>query len=476
MAAVDLTQFYLYRWRYILGYGAVFVALVALLGFAGFYIPGGLSSDEMKAVVKTSSISLTDFASYGITNLPYHMLQAASIHFLGVTDLSVKLPSLIIGLASALGLIALLSTWFRRNIAVLGSLIAVTTGQFLFVAQSGTASIAYIFWPIMLLLLGTLITRGARLQFLWRVLFFLTAALSLYTPLSIYPVAAMALAAILHPHLRNVLRKMVRIKLIFAMVLGIIIVSPLVYAVVRDPGFGLTLLGIPQAFPDLINNGQRLLEQYVLFWQPSSTTLMTPVFGLGSALLILYGLVHVIRTRESTQSYLIASWLVCLIPVLVINPAFTSVMFLPLVLLLTIGLDRLIVHWYRLFPLNPYARIAGLLPLIVLVFGLITSGLDRYVYGYYYQPGTASNFNKDLSLLPKSTATLLVSTSEQPFYEVLAQHQPGLSVVTTIPTTDSFTVTKKANQPFGGYKVDHIVTSSSAKDADRFYVYKKSTD
>lgn len=476
MAAVQITQFFLYRWRYIIGYTTVFLILVGLLGFAGFFIPGGLSGDEMSAVVQSDSISITNFSSFAILNLPYHFIQAVSITLLGVSDFSIKLPSLLLGLASAVGLILLLSQWFKRNIAVLASLVAVTTGQFLFVAQSGTPSVLYIFWPIMLLLLGTLITKGFKWQFLWRTLFFVTVALSLYTPLSIYPLAAMVLAAVLHPHLRNVIRKMLRTRLIFAMVLGAIIISPLVYAVIREPSFGLTLLGIPDALPDIVNNAKTLVKQYLFFWQPSSTTLMTPVFGLGSILLILYGVVRIIKTRETTQSYLIIAWLICLIPVLLINPTFTTVTFLPLVLLLTTGLDRLIAYWYRLFPLNPYARIAGLLPLVVLVLGLITSGLDRYIYGYYYQPATVGHFSKDLSLLPQDTKYLVVTASEQPFYNVVADHRDDLTVSTSSPDTESFTASRSANQTFDGYEVEHIVTSSSSKDGDRFYVYKKASE
>ncbi len=48
-------------------------------------------------------------------------------------------------------------------------------------------------------------------------------------------------------------------------------------------------------------------------------------------------------------------------PVILINPIFTSVTFVPIVLLLAAGLTSLIGYWYRLFPRNPYARVAGLI-------------------------------------------------------------------------------------------------------------------
>lgn len=472
MATFEIANLYIYRLRYVIGYGLVGMLLVGLLIFAGLFLPGGLSLEEMTAVIKSDTITLTNFSSFAIQNLPYHLLQSISIDVFGVSNFSIKLPSLILGLFSALGIIFLMGRWFKRNIAVLGSLIAISSSQFLFVAQSGTPGILYIFWPVMLLLLGTLVTRGKRLRFLWKILFFAAAALSLYTPLSVYPLIAILLAVIFHPHLRNIVRNLSKPHLVLAIIFSVIVLSPLVWGVVRDPSLGLALLGIPPDFPNLITNIVTLGKQYVGFWKPSTTTLMTPVFGLGSVLLILYGLYHLIKTREATQSYLVIAWLLCLIPVLIINPDFTSVMFIPLVLLLTAGLHRLVSYWYRLFPRNPYARFAGLVPLVILVLALISSGVERYAYGYYYSPQTAQNFSRDLTLLPKNTAGLIVSDSERPFYSVVAGHRDGIQVLEA-PAGDAFTVTRAAKHSFEGYAIDRIVTSYSSSDSDRFYIYKK---
>ena len=232
------------------------------------------------------------------------------------------------------------------------------------------------------------------------------------------------------------------------------------------------ILGVPTEWPNILDNVLLLSQQYLGFATQSTTGLMTPVFGLGSMLIIGFGIYKLIRTRESTQSYLIIIWLACLIPVLITNPGFTSVTFLPLVLLLATGLESLLSYWYRLFPLNPYARIAGLIPLIVLVGVLVMSGLERYVYGYHYDPATVSNFSQDLSLLPDDTKQLIVSEDQLPFYEVVAEHKNDLTVSTT-HSGDRFTASHAAKNTFSGYSIDKIITSSDAQDADRFYVYKK---
>ncbi len=472
---IDVTSFYTYRWRYWIGYGFIGIVLVGLLLFAGLYVPGGISAQEMESVVKSSSISLSNIDSLAITNLPYHMLQEASITIFGVSDFSIKLPSLILALFSAIGLIMLLRRWFRPNIAFLASVIAVTTGQFLFIAQSGTPDILYVLWGVWLLLLGTLIAKRAQPRTLWKVLFFVVSALSLYTPLSIYALIALSLAAILHPHLRYIIRQLSKRKLAGAFILGIILIIPLAIGVAESPELGLSVLGIPAEWPTVNENLLLLAQQYLGFTLPSSTELMTPVFGLGSMLIIGFGVYKLVRTRQSTQSYIVIIWLLCLVPILITNPLYTSVTFLPLVLLLATGLSSLLGYWYSLFPRNPYARIAGLVPLVILVGALVFTGLERYVYGYHYGPQTVSNFSQDLSLLPKDTRLLVVAAEQLPFYRVVEAHHKNLSVLTE-PSGDSFTVTLAAKKTYATYRIDRIITSTTYKHADRFYVYKKTVE
>lgn len=471
MATRDFSNYFLYRWRYAIGYTLIGLLLAGLLLFAGLYLPGGLSQQEITSVVRSASLSFEDPSSLAVANLPYYALQAAIFAAFGVSVFTIKLPSLIIALLSAVGLILLLRRWFKPNIAVLASLIAISTGQFLFIAQSGTPSVLYIFWPVILLLLGTQITRVHRLRFLWKILFGMTAALSLYTPLSIYPLIAILLAVILHPHLRNAVRRLSKVRVAVVIIIFGMLAAPLAWLITINPQLGLTLLGVPEAWPpDLMANAVTVLRQYFLFWEPSSTEVMTPVFGLGSALLILLGFARLIKTRETTRSYLIIIWVACLLPVLLFNPLFTTVTFVPSVLMLAAGLMSLIGYWYRLFPLNPYARIIGLIPIIILVGALIVTGLARYVYGYHYGTQVAPLFSKDLSLLPKDAKQLVVGDSEFDFYKAVSKYRTDIELV-TVPTDERFIVTKEARRDFEGYTIERIITSPRAHDADRLYVF-----
>lgn len=475
MARLDMTQYALYRWRYAIGYTLIGLVLAGLLILSALFVPNGLSEQEITSVVRSESIDFNNPASLAITHLPFYLVQNLSMSIFGANEFAIKLPALIIGFLSAIGLILLLRRWFPPSIAVMASLIAVTTGQFLYISQSGAAGILFVFWPVALLLLGTQVTRAKKYRLLWKMLFAMTAAASLFSPLSVYSLLAIVITIALHPHLRAIVRKLSKIRLAFCALAALVVVAPLAYLIWLNPSLGLSLLGVPAAGSvDIMQNIQTQVAQYFFFAAPSATTVMTPVFGLGTMLLIGLGFWRLWRTRETTRSYLIIIWIVCLLPALLLNPRFTSIVFLPAVLLLAAGLTSLISYWYRLFPLNPYARVAGLLPIGILVFTLILTGVDRFAYGYHYSPNIASNFSRDLDLLPKGDQTLIVSASEEPFYQAVAHYNQDLTVVETTDATEFLTTREGRSLAPDGYRVTEIITNPFNNEADRFYRYQKS--
>ncbi|MFZ1361227.1 MAG: glycosyltransferase family 39 protein [Candidatus Saccharimonadales bacterium] len=482
MGKTLVTDFLIYRWRYVIGYSLVLSAFVGLLIFAGLYVPGGLSSAEMTATAASVPLSFTDPVTLATPSVPFYLVQKALFQWLGVSHLSIKLLSLICAFIAGIGVVFLLRRWYRPNIAVLAAIIMITTGQFLFIAQSGTASILYIMWPVWLLLAATMITGSSRHKQLWKLLFFIIMALSLYTPLMAYLILAIASAAILHPHVRHVLRRMPQVHLVLLACLGIILLAPLGYLIALRPTLAWELLGIPTAWPpDIMTNIGQLIQQYLNFVSPQSGVLMTPVLGLGSIVLIAIGGWQLFKTRYTARSYTMTAWTILLIPILIINPRYTSITFVPLLLLTASGLTFLLRSWYSMFPLNPYARIAGLIPLIVLVAGLVISGVDRYIYGYHYDPNTATSFSRDLTLLQHIRnddlpIRLVVTPSEKPFYQAVAHYNRGadITVISTIPRDSSFVITRAAHTTTPKTAtITRIVTTERSHDADRFYVYKR---
>lgn len=452
-----------------------------MLFMAGLFVPGGISKGEERIFVQTASLDLQNVTSLSVPNAPFHMAQRLSMQLLGPTIFAFKLPALICAFFTGIGAVLLLRRWFRPNIAVLATAIMITTGQFLYVAQSGAGSITYILWSIWLLLAATMITGSERHQRFWKALFFIIMPLSLYTPLSIYLVAAIFSAGLLHPHVRYVLKRMSRLHLFSLSFVSLIIVSPLAYLIFNKPRLALQLLGAPESWPpDMLQNIKILIQQYLNFVQPESGVLMTPVLGLGSIALILLGAWQLYHIRYTARSYTLSAWILLLVPVLLINPSFTAATFVPLLLLLASGLGYLLQSWYGMFPRNPYARFVGIVPLTILVAGLVVTGIGRYFDGYRYDPETATSFSRDATLyeqevVAKGIKRLVVSDNELPFYQALSSfyRKDRPIIQTEVPSLGDFAATKEAHDRVIGAQIQKIVATEKTNDSDRFYIYKK---
>lgn len=300
-------------------------------------------------------------------------------------------------------------------------------------------------------------------------LLFISAALSLYTPLSIYVIIALLTAIGIHPHLRYIIRRLPLWRILAGAGVGSLLLVPLLLTIVRDPSVGATLLGIPGQWPNLITNLQELAGQYFGFMSLGDRSILLPVFGLSSMLIILFGFYRIIKTRQTVQSYVILAWIILLLPVLIINPTFISIMFVPLLLLLASGLEGILRSWYSLFPRNPYARVLGLIPLIILVSSMVLFGLERFAYGYRYAPNVLRNFSNDILIIPE-TKTLVVAQSEKELYEVVARYHKNLTITTVRPTSGEYATTAAAYDK--NTKPSHVITTARATDGARFYLYK----
>ena len=479
MAGLLFSKFYTYRFRYQIGYLLIALIFILLLIVAGLFVPGGLSQAEQSQFIDTAAMDLQNSGTLAIPNMPFYVLQRFSLELLGPTEFAFKLPALVAAFITGIGAVFLLRRWFRPNIAILATIIMITTGQFLFVSQAGTGTITYILWPIWLLLSATMITSSAGHKRFWKLLFFIILPLSLYSPLGIYLALAISSAGLLHPHVRHILKRVSRLHLVLLASISFSILAPLIYLTFINPELLLSLLGAPTTWPpNIVENLQALSQQYFNFILPQSGTLITPVLGLGSIILILLGAWQQFTIRYTARSYTLVAWIALLLPVLAINPELASVAFVPLLLLLASGLSYILRFWYDMFPLNPYARFVGIIPLTILVLGLVVSGLGRYFDGYRYDPITASSFNHDISLYNKhinniGIEKLVVTDKERPFYLALISYDntPPLILGTT-PSDGKFAATRDAHKSIDLVPTK-IITTATSEDSDRFYIYKK---
>lgn len=477
-----VTEYVLYRGRYFIGYSIALALVVAIFAFAAFLLPDGLRAEEKATAIASGSIDFTNFDPDLVVNLPYLLLQRASFATLGFSTLTIKLPSIVLGVVTIIGLFLLLRQWFRPNIALIVGVIATTIPAMIFTAQDGTPISLMLAVSVWLLFSAIQVTRQHAPAGLWKTLAVVLLGINLYIPLGIYLNLAVLTTMIFHPHIRLVIRRMkVHISIIGA-VLGLIIIAPLVYSIVMSPHIAEVLLGIPDSFvgwqESLVSFATLLFGSYGTASAPTAPALLS----LGLLTIVIFGVYRFVLIKHTARSYIVWFWSITLIPLIYFNQQYINYL-LPLVILVAaMGISTLIDEWYKMFPLNPYARVAGLIPLVFIVVGLMLSGLSRYQMAYNYTPTMASKFDNDIELLMKAVdaadevgdkkVSVVVNESDVPFFTLLEQYEDSFTLSTSLKAPTPIIVSADYTGRSSISTIpERVITNRFSENADRFYLY-----
>lgn len=436
-----LRELTLYRYRYYIGYGLFVALLVAILTIDVTSIPRGLSDAEMHSAVASNQINPFSPHSTDIINLPYHLAQKASISLLGLTPFAIKLPSILLALGVGVCLAFILSHWFSRNVAVLSSLLASTSVPFMIMGRTGAPLIMVTVWTIVLLLAATQLTTKATGTFLWKGAALISGILLLYTPFGIYPIIALVVSGLLHPHVRHQIKRTKPWQAAVFGLLSLILLAPLIVASTAHPSVLLTVTGLDRfsVAPNALKVSViSLAKTFFSFADMHVGTTITPFFTFTIAALALLGLFRVVKDHHAARSYMLLFWTSIVIIILVLDPNQTPLVFTPAILFLAIGVETLIREWYRLFPRNPYARIGALIPLTILVVGTVSVSTSRYFEGYLYTPDI-KGFHAELPAVreafgndTRTVKRLVVPTEQIAFYDMLRREYPRLTLASTV--------------------------------------------
>ena len=179
MKKKPISKLFLYRYRFIIGYVILGLAVIVLLLTLPLFAQNGLSQAEMDSAASSYFLGKDGILNGDLVDLPYRVLQKFSIMIFGLSAYSVKLPSIIIGLLLGFLLILLLNRWFKSNVSLLSSCLIVLSTPFLFLAGSGTPLIMLVFWPTLLLWLGSKIQGEKRPKPLYSFMFAIALLLSI---------------------------------------------------------------------------------------------------------------------------------------------------------------------------------------------------------------------------------------------------------------------------------------------------------
>ena len=457
-----------------IGYILLGIAFMALLFFLPAVAQKGLSEAEIESATNAYYLGDNTIVNGDLVNLPYRLLQKLSIMIFGLTPYAIKLPSVLVGLIFGLLLILLLNRWFKSNVSLLASTLIILSTPFLFLSGSGTPLIMVVFWPTLLLWLGSKIQGEKRPKPEYCFMFALALLLSIFTPYMLYFAVFCVVFVLMQPHLRFVVKNLPKLPLIF---IGLIVVggiTALLINIINHPGTILELM-FAQNFEigNFFNNIARGLAP-VFSWRTSlESVFLSPLISLPTFALGLIGLFSTTKgffaSRNSIASLLIVFTLI----ITGFNPDAVIFFILPFSILIAHGLKYLLEKWYGLFPENPYARISAILPLTILFGIMIVPSLLQYFYGYRYNPNIVNEFSDELSIVRKNLedGTLIVPEEHERFYKILEEKSEIRIKKVGDEWSESTAVLGKPETVPENFALTRIIVSPRAQNSDIIYLY-----
>ena len=382
-----IQQATLYKFRFVIGYALILAFLVIVLTIDIRILPEGVSLRGMDTVV-TSMHTQPNASLDWVVNAPYHLLQQLSVVLFGLERLWIVLPSIVFGALTMVLFLLTMRQWFSESIALVTTLVALTSAPFITMVRSDTPDIMLPFWTVLLLYAAVKVLVKQEKAFVWKIFAVIATIGLLYTPFGIYPLLAFIIAGSLHPHVRSRIRRIKlhrKLTLLGLLVVGVV---PLLLYSIWHPQALAALVGL-NAFQTSLADFQATLHvlyvSFISFMHSGFVGMnIAPAFNLASICLMLLGLLRCLKDWHTTRSYVLLIWGAVSLPVIILAPHEQQTILLLAMLFLAIGSETLIAEWYKLFPRNPYARIAGLIPLTVLFVTIAVTGVTHYFNNHRY--------------------------------------------------------------------------------------------
>lgn len=484
MGKLNPNKYFLYKNRFIIGYILLAASFLTLILFVPKIALTGLSSGEVSSIVTSQNLNLHTIFDGNLVDLPYHLLQKIIFKLFGITIYTAILPSIIIGGLLGFFLILLLNRWFRNNTAIIASIITVLSSSFLFLVSNGTPLIMIVFWPTLLLWLGSKVQGKERPAPIWSFIFAIALFLSSFTPYMIYLIILILIYTLIHPHLRFTIKNLP--KLPFALVSLIILIGFgfMGYIFLRHPEAIKPLLYSGDfKFSTYLNNLKQAFLPFFTWHGVIESIFLAPQISLPATMIAIIGLVSTFKGFFASRNSIAIFLIIFTILISGFHTDYAVLLILPFAILIAHGLRYIIYKWYNLFPENPYAKFFGIIPITIFLFTMITSDLSHFISGYRYAAPVANQFNNDLSMVlthakagdyllldenDEFSKLLIAANTVRPIFRDSLNYYIATNV-NSLPKNSKVYTVGKANHT--QLELQKVYTSSKSQNSDRLYLY-----
>jgi hypothetical protein len=309
-----------------------------------------------------------------------------------------RLPSVLLAFGIILGMYWLLRRWYNYRLALFGAILVMTAPWLLHVGRLATNDIVYPFAMVVTLVLIALWHQQERP--VW-----LLYASAFIIPIIIYvPGMLWLLSWAVFFERRNIVAtlKQDAWRTVTALMVGGLLLVPLGHALYRDWHIYKPLLGMPDAWPNVLH----AFEQFFLTWKYifiggyhdpllnlAALPLVNFLIAIGFAVgLYLYSLhPRAVRTRQLAGLWLIGTVLIAL------QGPVSIYLILPIVLVLAMGGIGYLLHlWLKVFPINPLARGFGIGIVGLIIAFAVAYNVRNYFVAWPNNSETKAVFKQEL--------------------------------------------------------------------------------
>ena len=387
----SIQRSWLYRYRYLLASILLAVIVLAISIYRFWSVPSGLSASEKLSAIAGGRLASGNIA--GLVNAPWLILEALAIKLYGMTIFALRLPALLLVVASILTMMLAIRAIYRPSLAMMGGLLMACSAFTISLGRAGTPAVMTVLLLTLAILLGYYVVNVKQKVAPAVGLALDLVALS-YMSGGLYIVVALAVVALLHPKSRYTIKRHKKLLAGIAVAYLILLLAPILLI-----GRGRTTLASLLAIgtPSLANLRQ-LADSYVAGSAGLTGGLMTPMLTITGAIMVVIGLITLARRGGllSLRSYMIISLLVAGVSMTAFNPDYIYLLFIPTILLEVIAIGYIVDKWHGLFPQNPYARSLAILALSILIGSISLLDINRYISAVNYQASVVYQYDQTL--------------------------------------------------------------------------------
>lgn len=427
----SIQRSWLYRYRYLLTGILLAVIVLAISIYRFWSVPSGLSVSEKLSAIASGRLAGGNVT--GLVNAPWLILEALAIKLYGITIFALRLPALLLVVASILTMMLAIRAIYRPSLAMMGGLLMACSAFTISLGRAGTPAVMTVLLLTLAILLGYYVVNAKQKVAPAVGLALDLVALS-YMSGGLYVVVALAIVALLHPKSRYIIKRYKKLLAGIAVAYLILLLAPmLLISRGRTTLASLLAIGTPS-----LANLRQLAASYVAGSAGLTGGLMTPMLTITGAIMVVIGLITLARRGGllSLRSYVIISLLVAGVSMTAFNPDYIYLLFIPTILLEVIAIGYIVDKWHGLFPQNPYARSLAILALSILIGSISLLDINRYISAVNYQASVVYQYDQTLPAVnqlltsnPHAEIRLVVhSETDYQLYSLLTNRYSNLRV------------------------------------------------